>query len=172
MLVGNKIVWEHLENDSLDERYKIVAEALEEGLTYLDINCGIGGFANYAKKPKWYYGNDKEREYISKCPKHKFCKFEILEDTYLTNRLEGEKFDVICLFGATIGYPPESEYEESMYYDLIKQFKPKYVVWEGVRAYEKLYEKPRGYKVKESHELNFGKDAHLKRKVIIYENKR
>ena len=46
------MAWEYLNTQEFDERYKIVAKQLPEGLSDLDINCGQPRFKNYYKYSK------------------------------------------------------------------------------------------------------------------------
>ena len=51
------MAWEYLDTKEFDERYKVVAKQLPEGLSVLDLNCGQPRFKNYYKF-KEYIAND------------------------------------------------------------------------------------------------------------------
>lgn len=134
-------MWEHLLDDSIDERFKIVSDYLGnkiKGKHVVDVNCGVGHFVNFIDGYASYYGNDIKKEFIEDASKKENVTFEVLDEKKLIEKLRHSPVDIIVYFGAGVG-GVEGEETGDILRQLIVLKKPEIFVIEGTWEYEQKY---------------------------------
>ena len=161
------MAWEYLNTREFDERYKIVAKQLPEGLSVLDMNCGEPRFKKYYKYSK-YTANDVFQPQDIKGIDFIKCKDEEVD----------RPMEILTLFGygggEFTGEPLESATAGESLIRLVEKYKPEYVVIEMVRKWEKdfhimslLTEKLKKYKMIAEEKIDILPITHYHNKRFI-----
>jgi 2-polyprenyl-3-methyl-5-hydroxy-6-metoxy-1,4-benzoquinol methylase len=136
-----KNMWEHLIDNSIDERFDIVSKYFGDrikGKHIVDMNCGVGHFVNFIDGYASYYGNDIKKEFIKNTPKKENAVFEVLNEKKLPKRLKNKPVDILVLFGAGV-VDVEGKNTKEILEKIVSIKKPEAIVIEGTWEYEEKF---------------------------------